>query len=145
MPGEGRCNGFFTTLLNGAEGIAGIDAVALTDSLPLSGRDSNYVYDAEGHPRDARQAAFMATGRTVSPDYFATLGMRLMRGRMLTHQDESGSSHAVVINESMAARLWPHHDPVGQHMIDVKDELTPAVWNRRRGIRGGGRCQQHSR
>jgi predicted permease len=127
---KGRCNGFFTTLLNGAEGTAGTDAVALTDSLPLSGRDSNYVYDAEGHPRDARQGAFMATGRTVSPDYFATLGMRLMRGRMLTYQDESGSSHAVVINQSMAERLWPHQDPLGQHLIDVKDEPTPTVWNR---------------
>jgi len=127
---KGRCNGFFTTLLNGAQGIAGMDAVALTDSLPLSGRDSNYVYDAEGHPRDARQGALMATGRTVSPDYFATLGMRLMRGRMLTNQDESGSSHAVVINQSMAERLWPHHDPLGQQMIDVKDEPTPAIWNK---------------
>ena len=126
---KGRCHGFFDTLLNGVQGVAGMEAAALTDSLPLSGRDNNYVYDAEGHPRDARQAALMATGRTVSPDYFATLGMRLMRGRMLTSQDESGSSHAVVINQSMAERLWPHHDPLGQHMIDVKDEPTPTVWN----------------
>ena len=111
---KGRCHGFFTTLLNSAQGVAGMEAVALTDSLPLSGRDNNYVYDAEGHPRDARQGALLATGRTVSPDYFATLGMRLMRGRLLTNQDESGSSHAVVINESMAARLWPHQDPLGQ-------------------------------
>jgi predicted permease len=125
---KGRCHGFFTTLLNGAQGAAGTEAVALTDSLPLSGRDNNYVYDAEGHPRDARQGALLATGRTVSPDYFATLGMRLMRGRFLTNQDESGSSHAVVINESMAARLWPNQDPLGRHLIDVKDEPTPAVW-----------------
>ena len=127
---KGRCNGFFTTLLNGAQGIAGMEAVALTDSLPLSGRDNNYVYDAEGHPREARQAALLATGRTVSPDYFATLGMRLIRGRMLTNQDESGSSHAVVINQSMAERLWPQQDPLGRHLIDVGDEQTPAVWNR---------------
>ncbi len=125
---KGRCHGFFTTLLNGAQGAAGTEAVALTDSLPLSGRDNNYVYDAEGHPRDARQGALLATGRTVSPDYFATLGMRLMRGRLLTNQDESGSSHAVVINESMAARLWPNQDPLGRHLIDVKDEPVPAVW-----------------
>ncbi len=109
-----------------------MEAVALTDSLPLSGRDNNYVYDAEGHPRDARQAAFLATGRTVSPDYFATLGMRLMRGRLLTNQDESGASHAVVINESMAERLWPHQDPLGRHILDVEDEPAPAVWNRMR-------------
>jgi predicted permease len=126
---KGRCNGFFTTLLNSTQGIAGMEDVALTDSLPLSGRDDNYVYDAEGHPRDARQAALLATGRTVSPDYVATLGMRLMRGRMLANQDESGSSHAVVINQSMAERLWPHQDPLGRHLIDVADEPTPAVWN----------------
>ncbi len=125
---KGRCHGFFTTLLNATQGVAGMEAVALTDSLPLSGRDNNYVYDAEGHPRDARQGPLLATGRTVSPDYFATLGMRLMRGRLLTNQDESGSSHAVVINESMAARLWPHQDPLGRHLIDVVDEPTPAVW-----------------
>jgi predicted permease len=125
---KGRCHGFFDTLLNGAHGVAGMESVALTDSLPLSGRDNNYVYDAEGHPRDARQGALLATGRTVSPDYFATLGMRLVRGRLLTSQDESGSSHAVVINESMAARLWPHQDPLGRHLIDVVDEPTPAVW-----------------
>ncbi len=127
---KGRCNGFFTTLLNEAQGIAGMESVALTDSLPLSGRDNNYVYDAEGHPRDARQGALLATGRIVSPDYFATLGMRLVRGRLLTNQDESGSSHAVVINQSMAERLWPHQDPLGRHLIDVGDEPTPAVWNK---------------
>jgi predicted permease len=106
-----------------------MESVALTDSLPMSGRDNNYVYDAEGHPRDPRQGALLATGRTVSPDYFSTLGMRLMRGRLLTSQDESGSSHAVVINETMAARLWPHQDPVGRRLIDVVDEPAPAVWN----------------
>ena len=127
---EGRCNAFFTRLLNDVKGIAGMESVALTDSLPLSGRDSNYVYDAEAHPRDARQGALLATGRTVSPDYFATLGMRLMRGRLLTRQDESGSSHAVVINQSMAERLWPNQDPLGRHLIAVGDEPTPTVWDR---------------
>jgi predicted permease len=126
---KGRCHAFFATLLNHAQSIAGMEAVALTDSLPLSGRDNNYVYDAEGHPRDARQGAFEATGRTVSPDYFATLGMQLIRGRMLTHQDESGASHAAVINPHMAEQLWPHQNPLGKHLIDVADEATPAVWN----------------
>ena len=120
-----------------------MEAVALTDSLPLSGLDNNYVYDADGHPRDARQEAFMATGRTVSAGYFDALGMRLMSGRMLTNQDGSGSSHAVVVNQSMAERLWPNQDPLGRHIIDVKDELNLAVW-RCCGC-GGRRGKQHSR
>jgi predicted permease len=125
----GRCHSFFTTLLHDARGAAGTEAVALTDSLPMSGRDDNYVYDAEGHPRDARQGALLATGRMVSPDYFSTLGMAITRGRGLTEQDESGASHAIVINDRMAERLWPNQDPIGRHLIDVSDEPAPALWN----------------
>jgi len=126
---QGRCDAFFQTLLSKAQGIAGIDSIALTDSLPLSGRDNNYIYDAEGHPRDARQAAQVGTARVVSPGYFRTLGMRLTRGRMLTAQDGSGSSRAAVINQSMAERLWPQQNPVGRHILSVVDETAPAVWN----------------
>jgi hypothetical protein len=71
----------------------------------------------------------LATGRTVSSDYFATLGMRLMRGRTLLDQDRSGASHAAVINQSMAERLWPQQDPLGRHILNVSDESTPGVWN----------------
>jgi predicted permease len=126
---QGHCDAFFQTLLSNAQGIPGIDSIALTDSLPLSGRDNNYIYDAEGHPRDAHQSAQVATERTVSPDYFHTLGMRLTRGRMLTAQDGSGSSHAVVINQRMAEQLWPQQNPLGRHILSVVDESAPAVWN----------------
>jgi len=125
----GRCNAFFATLVEKARGIAGTESVAVTDSLPLSGRDDNYTYDAEGHPRDARLIAFKATERTVSADYFSTLGIPLMRGRWLTDQDSSGTSRAVVINQSVAERLWPHQDPLGRRIIHVDDEPSPAVWD----------------
>ncbi len=126
---KGHCQAFFDTLLDRARGIEGADGVALADTLPLSGRDSNYPYDAEGHPRDARQGALLATARTVSPAYFSTLGMRLVQGRLLTPQDESGASHAVVINQRMADRLWPGQSMLGRHILNVIDEASPAVWN----------------
>ncbi len=126
---KGRCQSFFETLLDRARGIAGVNAVALADSLPMSGWNGNYVYDAEGHPRDARQGAKLATGRTVSAGYFSVLGLHLMRGRLLTRSDASGASRAVVIDERMAERLWPNQDPLGKHIIEVVDEPTPTVWN----------------
>lgn len=148
---KGRCQSFFETLLDRARGIAGTEAVALTDSLPMSGWDNNYVYDAEGHPRTARQGARLATGRTVSAGYFSVLGLRLVRGRLLTPSDASGASRAAVIDQHMAERLWPHQDPLGKHIIDVNDEPTPTVWdptkasivvgvvrNAREGSLGGG-------
>jgi predicted permease len=126
---KGRCQSFFDAMLERARGTAGAERVALTDSLPLSGRADNYVFDAENHPRDARQGALLATSRVVSPGYFDVLNLKLVRGRLLEQQDASGASHAVVVNEHMAQRLWPGQDPIGKHLLDVVDEKTPAVWN----------------
>jgi predicted permease len=125
---KGRCSAFFSTLLDHANGITGVESTALADILPLNGPDDNYVYDAENHPRDAREGAPMATGRTVSPGYFDVLGLRLVRGRLLNEQDASGTTHAVAISEHMAQRLWPNQDPVGKHLLNVVDEPTPTVW-----------------
>jgi predicted permease len=126
---KGRCQSFFNALLDRARGIAGVQDVALVDSLPLSGRSNNYVFDAEDHPRDARQGALLATSRVVSPGYFDALSLKLVRGRMLEQQDASGATHAVVVNEHIAGRLWPNQDPLGKHLLDVVDEKAPAVWN----------------
>lgn len=126
---KGRCASFFTAVLDRMQGIPGVESAAFVDSLPLSGRENNYVYDAENHPRDAREGARLATGRIVSPSYFSTLNLRVMRGRLLDATDSSGTTHGVVVNEHMAQHLWPNQDPIGQHLLSVVDELTPAVWN----------------
>ncbi|HKD60898.1 MAG TPA: ABC transporter permease [Terracidiphilus sp.] len=126
---KGRCESFFATLLSRMQGIAGMEDAALVDSLPMSGREDNYVYDAEDHPRDAREGARLATGRIVSPGYFNVLNLQLVRGRLLDEQDASGATHAAVINEHIAQRLWPNQNPIGKHLLNVVDEKTPAVWN----------------
>jgi len=126
----GRCPAFFDTLLDRLRGLPGEENVALSSSLPLNGPNANFVFDAEGHPRNAHQLAFVATGRFVSPGYFAAIGLRLMRGRLLTADDGSGVSRATVISQSMANRLWPGQDPIGKHIDDVADEAIPGVWNR---------------
>jgi predicted permease len=126
---KGRCNAFFNTLLDRLQGIPGVESAALVDSLPLSGRAFNYVFDAEEHPRDASQGALLATSRIVSQEYFDVLKLRLARGRLLDAEDYSGATRAAVINEHLAQRLWPNQDPIGKHLLSVVDEKTPAVWN----------------
>jgi predicted permease len=126
----GHCWAFFNTLLDRLRGLPGLESVALTGSLPLNGNEGNFVFDAESHPRAARQIAFVGTARAVSPGYFSALGLNLLRGRLLDAQDASGASQAVVIDKKMAEELWPNQDPLGKHIINVAAEKTPGVWNK---------------
>ena len=43
----------------------------------------------------------------VSPDYFRTMGVRLIRGRGFTERDDLGAPGVVIVSESVARRLWP--------------------------------------
>ncbi|HMD22222.1 MAG TPA: FtsX-like permease family protein, partial [Alloacidobacterium sp.] len=125
----GRCHAFFQQLEQKVRTIAGVDDAALVDTLPMTGWDLGYVYDAEGHPRDARQVAKQAAGRTVSTEYFGTVGLKLLRGRLLEDSDQSGKSRAAVINQKMAESLWPNQDPLGMHIEEVADEPSPGLLN----------------
>jgi predicted permease len=125
----GYCHAFFQQLEQKARTIAGVDNVALVDTLPMTGWDLNYIYDAEGHPREAGQVAKQAAGRTVSTGYFETVGLKLLRGRLLTDSDQSGASRAAVINQKMAESLWPGQDPMGKHIEGVADEPSPGLLN----------------
>ena len=121
---QGHCQGFFNGLVQQARGIAGVRDAALVSNLPMTGDDLNYFYDAEGHPREARQGALKAAGRTVSTDYFSLIGLHLIRGRLLTDTDQSGASRAIVISQHMAQSLWPNRDPVGKYLESVTDEVS---------------------
>ena len=131
---KGACTDFFVNLLNRAEGMPGVDAAALVDALPMTGYDTWFVFDAEDHPRTPRQLALEASSRTVSPSYFGLMGIRLLRGRLLTADDRSGGTRAVLVNEAEANALWPNQDPIGKHLISVGDEPSPAVMDLKKSL-----------
>lgn len=124
---KGSCMSFYESLLDRAQGLPGVQSAALVDALPMTGYDTWFVFDAEGHPRDPRQLALEASSRIVSPGYFQLMGIRLLRGRWLNADDRSGSSRAVLVSVAEANELWPNQDPIGKHLIGVGDEPAPAV------------------
>ncbi len=56
----------------------------------------------------------------MGPDYFSTLGLPLVRGRVFTEADREGAPRVVIVNQTLAARLWPGQDPIGKrfHFFD---------------------------
>ncbi len=132
---KGRCTAFFQSLLDHAQGIPAIQQIALTDSLPLTGTAEDYVFDAEGHPREARETAQVASGTTVSTGYFELMGIRLLRGCLFTNADEAASFRSLIISESLAKRLWPNQDPIGKYTIQVGLEPSPGVMDIRSAAR----------
>jgi predicted permease len=64
----------------------------------------------------------------VGPDYFETVGTRLVRGRAFTAADHEGSPRVVIVNETMARTLWPNEDPVSKCLIIADgNACTPVV------------------
>jgi predicted permease len=62
----------------------------------------------------------------VSPDYFATMGTRIRRGRGFTDADRKGAALVVVVDETMARTLWPGADPIGR-CIRVNSDSVPCT------------------
>src|SRR5438874_2273824 len=54
--------------------------------------------------------------QSVSKDYFATMGIRLMDGRLFDGRDVQGAPGAVIINKTMAMTFWPHQSPIGRRI-----------------------------
>ena len=68
----------------------------------------------EGRP-PSREAPRINTA-VVTPEYFAMMGMRLVRGRWLNEFDKEGAAEAALVNESAARTYWPNGDPIGKRM-----------------------------
>jgi len=99
---------------------------------------------AVGAPEATGAAVPWAGWRFVTPDYFRTMGIPLLRGRVFTEADEMGKPWRVVISQSVADLLWPGRDPIGQRMYIWKGqgqnsaEIVGVVANQReRGLDSG--------
>lgn len=63
----------------------------------------------------------------VTPDYFATMGTRVLRGRGITEADRAGAPRAMVVSEAMAKALWPGAEPIGQ-CVKVGGDTVPCTY-----------------
>lgn len=111
-----QVSSFYDELINRMESILGLRGTALALRAPLSrsggGLSSEVSIPGYAPPSESETPKVKYT--VVSPEYFRTVGVPRMRGRLFGEQDMRAKSRAVVINESMARRFWPDADPLGK-------------------------------
>jgi len=95
----------------------GVEAVAITDAVPLSGNRSSSPYARlDGNPVPVNQRPLGLT-RSVSPGYFRTLGIPLLSGRDFTEQDKMDSRLVVILSNSTSKKLFPNENPIGHQIL----------------------------
>jgi putative ABC transport system permease protein len=112
---EGSQVPFYERLQDRVRTLPGVDAVGAVNILPLSANYDSRGVQVEDHPRPEGQA-HSPQARSVTPGYFAALGVPLLRGRLFDARDADTSPLVVVISEAMARAYWPGEDPMGRRI-----------------------------
>ncbi len=95
----------------------GTVSVAVANAVPLRGTiPFSAGYIVEGQAVDDRQPTAQATFDAVTPEYFRTLGIPLVRGRSFTSTDRDQDHPVVVVNQSLARHRFPGEDPIGRRL-----------------------------
>jgi hypothetical protein len=110
---------FYKESIRQIKALPGVDGVALGTIVPW--RDAGtfgpgFQFSADGHVRGAGEEDPRAQFRTVSPGFFAALGVPLIAGRDFNDNDRKGSELVVIVTQSLAQRMFPNQDAVNRHI-----------------------------
>jgi predicted permease len=111
FPNEAAHRAVRDALLSSAQAMPGVEAAAWVSSAPFVSTSNNSIY-VSGIDSVARLGVF--TYQATTPDYFRTMGTRIVRGRGLMPDDRAGAPNVAVVSESMARVLWPRQDAIGK-------------------------------
>jgi len=121
---EARTRQFQQRLRERAAGMPGVKSVALASTMPLSNGLGSL-------PLVTESAAVVSDSNTphtdynvVSPEFFATVGVAVVRGRGFTAADREGSQPVAMVNQDLVRQFWPNQEPVGKR-IRLRAGTTP--------------------
>ena len=103
---------YYREILERVKTVPGVKAAAIVNNLPLSGVNTSL----DMHLSSTAGKSPPTLARTISPQYFAAMGIPLIVGRTFTDSDVSGSPGVAIINEYLARQLFPDRNPLGQKL-----------------------------
>ena len=107
---------FFQTALERLQSLSGVQSAGATTGLPLTLSISGSDFRIEGRPEPEPGTEMIISTRSVSPGYFGTLGIRLIKGRDFSDSDTSDAPKVAVINSDLARIYFSNEDPLGKRI-----------------------------
>lgn len=120
---------FYQQLQNRVAASPEVGGVAFTSLVPFSGDfDRVTISKFEGEPDRTGSDAPEGDRYVVTPSYFATMGIRLVRGRLLSPDDRFELQPVCVVDEVFAKRVWGDQNPIGRRMkLPIRSEMATVV------------------
>ena len=112
---KGRAR-FYDELIRRVEALPGVTSAAVVTDVPLTNSGNSVGVSIEGRADPAPDRVPIVITRMISPNYFKTMGIPLLKGRELNQEDKADSSPVAVISETTARVFWPGEDPLGKRM-----------------------------
>jgi putative ABC transport system permease protein len=118
--------GHYQQILRKLEATTGVESASGAMAMPLRGAYFGMPFTIAGQPEftDPSQRPLAGFGM-VTPGYFKTFGVRLVKGRFFNEDDNAGSLHVAVVNEQLVRHYMPGKNPIGQ-TLNV-EQLVPGV------------------
>jgi predicted permease len=108
---------FYEPLLDRIKALPGIQSAGLTTVRPLQGNwDFNMSVELANHPKPQHSAEANAQARATTGDYFGTMGIPLLRGRLFTSTDSAAAEPKAIVNHAFVQRFLSNENPIGQRV-----------------------------
>jgi putative ABC transport system permease protein len=118
---------FHREVVERVRALPGVESAAVVRGLPFSGNGGSLTYHVPGRPAPPPGQELKTLENAIDPNYLATVGLPLVRGRNFTSGDGPASPPVLLVNRTLAERLWPGEDPIGRQ-IELPDvKLTATV------------------
>jgi predicted permease len=115
-----QITGFYKEAIRRIHDLPGVEGVAAGSSVPWRDAGSfgpGLEFSADGHVRAAGEEDPRGRFRTISPGFFASLGIPIIAGRDFNDADRRGSEEVVIVSQSLARRMFPNQDAVNRHVM----------------------------
>ena len=123
-----RLTNYFDDTLQQVRHLPDVDSASAVDDLPLSNDGSSQPIVIEGSVAGPLSEQPEVAVRMISPAYFHTMHIPIIRGRDFSDSDKRTQPAVIVISETMARRFWPNQDPIGKHLtISFSPTVTREV------------------